>query len=198
MLPQAATQRQTVNRLPVGQLRGQLGSPAPTPKYLYPPAPFRAQDTPVSVATVPALADSVAHLAADGLNGASIAHTTGLSEATVSRLLAKQGPVVSLLKAVKRDEMLAGWQWLYLDTLDRVQDAPQMTMSDRRNAAVVMGISSEKVLLLSGQPSQIVSHLHDVRVSLPEIASRLADVGRALKYPHPVVVDMPELHESTE
>lgn len=112
---------------------------------------------------------------------------THLSRDSINRLLAKQRPVVEALRQVKRDEIMGGWQWLYLDSLDKLQSDPKITWSDRRNAAVTMGIATEKVLLLAGQPTQIVGHLHEVRAELGPLAARLLEVTKAIGGPARVI-----------
>ena len=123
------------------------------------------------------------------LSHRQLSAVTALDRKTIDRLLEKQVPVVGALSQLKRNEMLAGWQWLYFDSLVKVQDDQKMSWGDRRNAAVVLGIATEKVLLLTGQPSQIVGHLHEVRISLPQLAARLADVSRAIVGTPSVVVE---------
>ena len=88
--------------------------------------------------------------------------------------------------------MLAGWQWLYFDTLDAVQqgvESGKMTPRDRQSCAVTMGIASEKTLLLSGQPTAIIGNLHEHRHQLPEILARLLSVNQRVGKTPPVVIE---------
>ena len=131
-----------------------------------------------------------------GVSNRKLSAITLLDHEKIRRLLAKQVPVVSELSKFKRDEILAGWQWMYLDALARVQDDDdKISWGDRRNAAVVLGIASEKILLLNGHPTQLVGHLHEVRIDLPLLAQRLADVSRAVRGPLPVVVEAEREHQ---
>lgn len=59
----------------------------------------------------------------------------------------------------------------------------------RRDISVSMGIATEKTLLLNGMPSAIVGHLHEVRIDLPGLVSRLADVSSAMRQIPAVVVE---------
>lgn len=132
--------------------------------------------------------------------GKAIARTIGVSEPTVSRLLAKYQPVADTLRNLKRDHFVGGWQHTYLLAYDQLVEAAGMSAttlkeqrdraSIQRDLAVTMGIATERVLLMTGQPTQIVGHLHEVRITLPDLAAKLAAVGQAISStPPPVVVE---------
>ena len=86
--------------------------------------------------------------------------------------------------------MLAGWQYswrVYLRDLADLETLTPTTLQDRkllatvkRDLAVAQGIATERTLLLAGHPTQIVAGLHAVRVSLPDLAAKLARVVLAL------------------
>lgn len=135
------------------------------------------------------LAALAAAIAAGEIDVSSITRTLPTSlghvdHESVSRYLSKQEPVVALLRTPKRDALTAGWQWTYLWALSHLQDldthpAPT-TWSERRdyasvarNLAIAMGIATDKHLLLAGQPTAIIA-VHEVRVTMTELASRLA------------------------
>ena len=130
---------------------------------------------------------------------AAIARAVGVSQDTVQRMLAKHQPVAETLRNLQRDHLLGAWQWTFLSAYDQVTelaDVATPTLKERRDKAaiqrdlaVTMGISTERVLLLTGQPTQLVGHLHEVRISLPQLAARLADVSRAIVGTPPVVVE---------
>lgn len=89
------------------------------------------------------------------------------------------------------DEMLAGWQWLYLDTLNALQDGVEsgtLTYRDRQSAAITLGISTEKTLLLAGMPTAIVSNISDVRHELGPLMARLIAASNRVAAT-PLVVD---------
>lgn len=129
----------------------------------------------------------------------AIARVVGVSQDTVANMLAKHQPVADTLRSLQRDHLLGAWQWNFLSAYDQVTELASIatpTLKERRDKAaiqrdlsVTMGISTERALLLTGQATQLVGHLHEVRVSLPEIASRLAEVGKALKRPQPVEIE---------
>jgi ABC-type uncharacterized transport system ATPase subunit len=67
-----------------------------------------------------------------------------------------------------------------VEALDQALAAGTLAWGDRQRAAIAMGIATEKALLLSGQPTQIVAGLHEVRVEIPALLLRLQSVGRRL------------------
>ena len=42
-----------------------------------------------------------------------------------------------------------------------------------------MGIATDKILLLSGRPTQITAHLEEVRITLPQLLGRIIEADRA-------------------
>src|SRR3990167_698880 len=111
----------------------------------------------------------------------SISRVVGVAPGTVAQLLDRQRPVVRELSSYKRDEFLAGWQWFYLQSLAQLQDDwTGMKWSERRDAAVIMGIATERGALVAGQPTSIVAGVHEHRHELPQLAETLALVARRL------------------
>ena len=110
-----------------------------------------------------------------------IAVGVGLSDSAVQKLLDQQAPVLSKLRAYQRDHFLSGWQYFYLKTLAEVQETwATMRWAERRDAAVIMGIATERALLVSGQPTAIIAGVHEHRHALPQLAGVLAEVARRL------------------
>ena len=105
----------------------------------------------------------------------------GLDADTVQDLLDRQAPVVAALSRYQRDHFLSGWQYFYLRTLAEVQETwATMRWAERRDAAVIMGIATERALLVSGQPTAIIAGVHEHRHALPALAGVLAEVARRL------------------
>lgn len=110
-----------------------------------------------------------------------VAVGVGLSDEVVQQLLDRQAPVIRALSSYQRDHFLSGWQYFYLKTLAEVQATwATMKWGERRDAAVIMGIATERALLVSGQPTAIIAGVHEHRHSLPQLASVLAEVARRL------------------
>src|SRR3990167_4659090 len=111
----------------------------------------------------------------------SISRVVGVAPGTVAQLLDRQRPVVRELSSYKRDEFLAGWQWFYLQSLAQLQDDwTGMKWSERRDAAVIMVIATERGALVAGQPTAIVAGVHEHRHELPQLAETLAAVARRI------------------
>lgn len=95
-------------------------------------------------------------------------------------ILSHLGPEIDALKKSHVPEMLAAWHDTFFGAYDGMRKA-DLSPKDRQALAITMGISTEKVQLLSGQPTQLVANLHEVRVSMPELVSRLGQVARIIE-----------------
>lgn len=134
-------------------------------------------------ARTPELEQAIVNGAAMDHSQRQISRETGAPRVTVQRILATMQPQVNDLRTLKRDEMLTAWQSVYFDTYQEFFDKAQagtLTPTGRKDLAITLGISSEKSLLLSGHPTVLVGGIHELRISLPEIAQRLAEVSRAI------------------
>jgi hypothetical protein len=133
--------------------------------------------------TPPEKIDQVVQAGAAGVHLSVIAQETELDRRTVRNILRKQAPRVNELATFMRDELMANWQFLFLDTVDALDQARAdgtLTLRDRQAAAITMGIATEKSLLLAGQPTQIVAGIHEHRLALPELISKLERIGRLI------------------
>lgn len=90
---------------------------------------------------------------------------------------------------LRDQELLSKWQSQTFDLLARLDEA---TRSDNHQAAkvwsIAAGVATDKTLLLGGRPTSIVAGLHEHRHTLPQLASRLLDIGRRVG-----VLDAPAL-----
>lgn len=124
-----------------------------------------------------------------------IARDTEVSEATVSTMLRRYEPVTHALKAVRRDLFTSTYQMAALTAVDELYAAKAkgtLTAGDARNWAVTSAVFAEKALLFAGQPTQIVAGLHEVRVELPALMARLAEVGQRMRQIGPGAADRHE------
>ena len=107
-----------------------------------------------------------------------------VSEAAVSRLLRRYEPVTHTLKAIRRDLFTSTYQLAAMTAVDELYAAKAkgtLTAGDARNWAVTSAVFAEKALLFAGQPTQIVAGMHEVRVELPALLARLAEVGTRMR-----------------
>lgn len=128
-------------------------------------------------------AAAVADLIAQGKSQLAAAAITGVPRRSVRRIIEGLGPELNELRELRRDAMLAGWQDAWFRAYAEMREGDEagtLTPGDRQRLAIVMGIGTERALLLSGQPTAIVANVHEVRVSMPDLLSKLAAVGRVL------------------
>lgn len=114
----------------------------------------------------------------------TIARDLEVSEASVSRLLRRYGPVSHALKGINRDLFTSAFQFAAIESLDTMyadKADGKLTAGDRRNYAVSSAVFAEKALLFAGQPTQIVAGMHEVRVEMPALLAKLAEVGSRIK-----------------
>ena len=115
-----------------------------------------------------------------GMQAQTISKDLGVPRRTVRDILSHLGPEVEALKQSQRDEMLSAWHDTFFSAYDQLR-MDDVTPNDRKNLAIAMWISTEKVQLLSGQPTALVANLHEVRVSMPELVQRLGQVARIIE-----------------
>ena len=73
------------------------------------------------------------------------------------------------------------WSRTALKALDRFEQAVDAGDGlQSKYWGVSAGISTEKTLLIRGVPTQVVTNIHEVRVSMPEIMEKLAIAARVL------------------
>lgn len=106
---------------------------------------------------------------------------TGVEASQVQHLLDRQAPVVAALRQYQRDHFLSGWQYFYLRTLAEVQATwEKMKWGERRDAAVIMGIATQRAMEVAGEPVMVLAGVHEHRHSFPALAGVLAEVARRL------------------
>lgn len=126
---------------------------------------------------------AVAGLIAQGKAAVRIARETQIPHRTVRDIIADLGPQLDELKQLHRDAMLATWQDVYYDSWSDMRSrrrAGDLKPSERQSLTLSMAIATDKLALLSGQPTQIVANVHEVRISMPDLISKLAAVGRSI------------------
>ena len=79
------------------------------------------------------------------------------------------------------DELDQRWCSAALDFSQRAQESAQAGKSfDARNWTWAAGVATDKVFAIREIPTQTVAHLHEHRVSLPDVMDKLAAAGRIL------------------
>ena len=131
---------------------------------------------------IQAIVEQAAHNLALGerVKTPAITRATGVPRRTVRDVLSHLWPEVEALKQSLRDEMLVAWHDTFFGTYDELRTG-ELKPRERRDLAIVMGISTEKVQLLSGQPTALVANIHEVRVSMADLVSKLGQVAQIIE-----------------
>ena len=127
---------------------------------------------------------AVVEAVAAGVPIAKAAEDAQIPEVTVRNYMKRHAAEMGDLTRVKAPELMGAFHDLAFRAFEKTMD-PRASLVDLRNASIVMGVSTDKLQLLAGQPTQIVAGLHAHRVDLPGIAAKLARVAEQL----PEVVD---------
>lgn len=125
------------------------------------------------------LPDSVLKAAALGESAKEIAKRENLPYSTVKAYLNRHAAEIGNLREVRNPELMGAFHDLAFRAFERTL-SPDSTMTDLRNASITMGVATDKLQLLAGQPTQIVAGVHAHRVDLSGVAEKLAAVARLL------------------
>jgi hypothetical protein len=122
---------------------------------------------------------SVLEDAAAGAPLKAIAKNAGTPVEATREYLARHAAELGNLREVKTPELMGAFHDLAFRAFAKTLEGDS-TMGDLRNASITMGVATDKLQLLSGQPTAIVAGIHEHRVDLAAIAERLAAVQRRL------------------
>lgn len=89
-------------------------------------------------------------------------------------------------KAAERAGLLGIWSWMLADTaaeLKRLKDLGELKPHQRRELSWVMGVATDKLQLLNGQPTAIVGGVQEHRHDIAGLLSKLAAAAVAAKRP---------------
>ena len=88
--------------------------------------------------------------------------------------------IIDPVKPVRlRDQaLMEKWQNAVFKLMQSVEDSiANGKASDARSFAVAAAVGTDKVLVLAGRPTSITASLHEVRHSLPQLATMLSRVA---------------------
>ena len=106
----------------------------------------------------------------------SLARTSDVPHTTVRDWNTRLQPVLQECRSLQKEDLVPLMlEMAFRATLD-ARDATDPV--DRRNQMVSAGIAVEKYQLISGAPTQITAHLEEVRVTLPQLLSRIIDIDK--------------------
>ena len=127
----------------------------------------------------------------------ALARTSDVPQATARDWNTRLQPVLQECRSLLKEDLVPLMlEMAFRATLD-ARDATDAV--DRRNQMVSAGIAVEKYQLISGAPTQITAHLEEVRVTLPQLLSRIIDIdkGGELGTGDAVTTVVPELPVAT-
>lgn len=138
--------------------------------------------------------EQIIALQAGGTPKATIATQLRLPRRTVRDVLTRHAARVELSRPAQTEHQLIQWNAAFNGASEKLRDIMdgehQGSTTDQRNYTIMMGISQEKILLLTGQPTQIVAGLHEVRHQLGPLLERLhavnERVGRTILEPRQI------------
>ena len=106
----------------------------------------------------------------------ALARTSEMPLSTTHDWNTRLAPVLASCRTLQKDDLVPIMlEMAFLATLD-AREATNAV--DRRNQMVAAGIAVEKYQLISGAPTQITAHLEEVRVTLPQLLSRIIDIDK--------------------
>lgn len=122
----------------------------------------------------------------------AVARAMGAPVSTVRDTMRKWTPVVGEYRALQRDWLAGMWQVAAAGALDKLATMAYdgySTASDAQKWAITAGIATDKLMVLHGMPTSIVANIHEVRHSLPQLATMLAGIAKRTSVTQ--VIDIP-------
>ena len=107
----------------------------------------------------------------------TLARKTGLIDPqTANEWTTRHSPVLSTWSSLQMETVGAMWNHTLASAYERslAEDGKSWL-----GYVTGMGIATDKLLLLSGRPTQITAHLEEVRVTLPQLLTRIIEAERS-------------------
>ena len=120
---------------------------------------------------------------AQGIGTREIAAQLGVGVRTVHEMVRRHAGLSDDLKDVQGEYIAGGFKFMWLQALDeyrRQAESGKLTAQDAKNYALTAAISTDKLAMVQGWPTQVIAHLHEHRHQVASVADKLASVARAL------------------
>jgi IS30 family transposase len=115
-----------------------------------------------------------------GTSTQEIAKQFGVHTRTVYNLVARNGDLAAATQSLDSQYLEGGFRYVWLDALDRLRHANELSSQDHKNYSLSMAICLDKIAMLRGFPTQVIAHLHEHRGDIGSIAAKLSDVAHRL------------------
>ena len=118
---------------------------------------------------------------ARGLSIPEVAAQLAVHPSTVQNIVRRHAGLSDELKDVQGSYIAGGFKFMWLQALDdyrRRAESGELTAQDAKNYALTAAISTDKLAMVQGWPTQVIAHLHEHRHALSDVAGKLAEVAR--------------------
>ena len=112
-----------------------------------------------------------------------IASQLGVHKTTVSHIVRRHAGLSDELRDVQGEYIAGGFKFMWLQALNDYRaraERGELTAQDAKNYALTAAISTDKLAMVQGWPTQVIAHLHEHRHQVAGVADKLASVARAL------------------
>ena len=120
---------------------------------------------------------------AQGMTIPQIASQLAVHKTTVSNIVRRHAGLSDELRDVQGDYIAGGFKFMWLQALNDYRtraEKGELTAQDAKNYALTAAISTDKLAMVQGWPTQVIAHLHEHRHQVASVADKLASVARAL------------------
>ena len=118
-----------------------------------------------------------------GMGPRAIASQLGVHKDTVSNIVRRHAGLSDELRDVQGEYIAGGFKYIWLQALNdyrRRAESGELTAQDAKNYALTAAISTDKLAMVQGWPTQVIAHLHEHRHQVGAVADKLAAVARVL------------------
>ena len=120
---------------------------------------------------------------AQGMSVPGIAAQLAVHPRTVQQIVRRHAGLSDDLKDVQGEYIAGGFKFMWLQALDdyrRRAESGELTAQDAKNYALTAAISTDKLAMVQGWPTQVIAHLHEHRHQVAGVADKLAQVARTI------------------
>ena len=120
---------------------------------------------------------------AQGMTIPQIASQLAVHKTTVQHIVRRHAGLSDELREVQGDYIAGGFKFMWLQALNDYRtraEKGELTAQDAKNYALTAAISTDKLAMVQGWPTQVIAHLHEHRHQVASVADKLAQVARTI------------------